>query len=77
MGSLACNTIQESPAQKGLAAILPAKLEATADLNVHNAARKECGAKPVEPEVWGHHHMSWGKPSVEYLADKHQHSGLC
>ena len=49
----------------------PAQLEATADLNVHNAAREEGGAKPVEPEVWGYHHMSWGKPSVEHLADKH------
>ena len=38
----------------------PAQLEATADLDVHNAAREEGGVKPVEPEVLGHHHMSLG-----------------
>ena len=55
----------------------PAQLEATADLNVHDAAREEGGAEPVEPEVWGHHHMSRGKPSVEHLADKHRHPEMC
>ena len=39
--------------------------------------REEGGAKPVEPEVWGHHHMSWGKPSVEQLADKHRLPEIC
>ena len=57
--------------RKGPAAASPAQLEATADLNVHKAAREEGGAKPGEPETWGHYHMSRGKSPVEYLADRH------
>ena len=54
----------------------PAQLEATADLDVHNAAGEEGGTEAVEPEGGSPPH-ELGEPSVEYLADKNQDPGLC